>query len=340
MMRYRVYVTRSIPQPGLDLLQRECSQVEVRDSEEIPTKKELIRGAKGKEALLCLLTDPIDSEVITAARHLRIIANYAVGYDNIDVATATARGIMVTNTPGVLTETTADMAWALLMSAARRIVEADRCVREGRFRGWAPKLLLGSDVQGKTLGIVGLGRIGRAVAARAKGFQMKVVYYDIRRAEPDVESAIGAIYMDLPTLLRTSDFISLHTQLTPQTTHLIGPEELKMMKPSAHLINTSRGPVVDEKALAKALREGTIAGAGLDVFENEPHVSPELLALPNVVLAPHIASASVETRTKMAIMAAQNIIAAARGENPPNLVNPEVFRTRPKGPAGGGQSAR
>jgi len=334
MMQYRVYVTRSIPQPGLDLLRRECSRVDVRSSEDIPTQKELIQGVKGKHALLSLLTDPVGPEVIAAGHDLRIIANYAVGYDNIDVAAATRKGIMVTNTPGVLTETTADMAWALLMSVARRIVEADRYVREGRFRGWAPKLLLGSDVQGKTLGIVGLGRIGRAVAARAKGFRMKVVYYDIRRAEPDVENAIGAIYVDLPTLLRTSDFISLHTQLTPQTTHLIGSEELKIMKRSAYVINTSRGPVVDEKALAKALQDGTIAGAGLDVFENEPFVSPELLALPSVVLAPHIASASVETRTKMATMAAQNIIAAARGERPPNLVNPEVLEIRPKGPTG------
>jgi len=330
MKEWSVYVTRSIPERGLDLLRRECSQVEIRASDEIPTRAELIQGVGGRDALLSLLTDPVDSGVISAGRRLRIIANYAVGYDNIDLPAATSRGIMVTNTPGVLTETTADMAWALLMSAARRIVEADKFVREGRFRGWAPKLLLGSDVQGKTLGIIGLGRIGRAVAARAKGFRMKVVYYDVRRAEPDVEREIGAGYVDLETLLRTSDYISLHTQLTPETTHLIGPKELRMMKPSACLINTSRGPVVDEKALAKALQAGTIAGAGLDVFEREPLVSPDLLALPNVVLAPHIASASVETRTKMAMMAAQNIIAAARGERPPNLVNPEVLEALPK----------
>ncbi len=327
--KYSVYVTRSIPEPGLDLLRRECDHVWVRPSEKIPTKEELIRGVRRCDALLSLLTDRVDSDVIAAGRRLRIIANYAVGYDNIDVEAATRKGVMVTNTPGVLTETTADMAWALLMSVARRIVEADSYVRKGRFRGWAPKLLLGSDVHGKTLGIVGLGRIGRAVAARAKGFQMKVLYYDVRRAEPDVERELGAAYVDLETLLRTSDFVTLHTQLTQQTTHLIGPKELAMMKPTAYLVNTSRGPVVDEKALAKALQAGAIAGAALDVFEKEPDVSRDLLALPNVVLAPHIASASVETRTRMAIMAAENIIAAAWGQTPPNLVNAEVLQRYP-----------
>ncbi len=325
MSSYRVFITRPIPEPAIDLLARSRAEVRVRDSEDIPTVEELTEGVRGMDALLSLLTDPVDSKVISGADRLRVIANYAVGYDNVDVKAATSKGIMVTNTPGVLTETTADMAWALLMCVARRIVEADRFVREGRFKHWDPKLLLGSDVHGKTLGIIGFGRIGRAVGSRARGFGMKVVYNDVRRADPAAEASVGARYVDLPTLLRTSDFVTLHTQLTPQTRHLIGPDELNMMKQGAYLINTSRGPVVDELALVRALKAGLIAGAGLDVYEDEPRLNPDLVRLPNVVLSPHIASASVETRNKMAEMAAVNIIAAMRGETPPNLVNPEVL---------------
>lgn len=297
----------------------------IRSSDEIPSKDELLEAVKGRQALLCLLTDPIDSEVIEAGDQLKIIANFAVGYDNIDIVAATKKGIMVTNTPGVLTETTADMAWALLMSLARRIVEADEFVREGRFKRWEPKLLLGYDIHGKTLGIIGFGRIGRAVAKRAKGFGTKVLYHDLQRADPETERTIGVEYVDLEILLELSDFITLHIPLNPKTHHLIGRRELKAMKPTALLINTSRGPVVDEGALIQALNKGLIVGAALDVYENEPHVPSGLRELPNVVLTPHIASGSIETRSKMAKMAAENIIATMHGQQPPNLVNTDVL---------------
>jgi len=321
----KVYVTRRIPEIGIGMLEKEGFEVSVRRSVEIPTKKELLVAAADSNALLCLLTDQVDSKIIEAARNLTVISNYAVGYDNIDVAAATKRGIMVTNTPGVLTETTADMAWALLMALARRVVEGDAYTRKGLFKRWEPRLLLGCDVHGKTLGIIGLGRIGRAVASRAKGFKMKVVYTSRHRAPPEVEEELQAEYVDLPALLEVSDFISIHTPLTPETHHMIGAREIEMMKPSCYLVNTSRGPVVDEQALAKALVEGRIAGAALDVFEHEPKVTPELMKLANVVLTPHLGSASVETRGKMSEMAARNIIDALQGRRPPNLVNPEVL---------------
>ena len=325
MSGYRVIVTRTIPTPGIDRLRAGGCDVLVRESPEIPTRDELIGHVRGREALLSLLTDPVDSSVIEAGEDLKVIANYAVGYDNIDVAAATKRGIIVTNTPGVLTDTTADMAWTLLMATARRVVEADGYTRSGRFKRWEATLLLGSDVYGKTLGVIGLGRIGRAVARRSRGFGMRVLYHSRNRVNPEVEGELGAEYVDLETLLRESDFVSIHTPLTPETLHLIGDRELDMMKSTSYLINTSRGPVVDERALAVALASGSIAGAGLDVYEEEPQVYPGLLELGNVVLAPHIGSASVETRTKMSVMAADNIIAAMRGEKPPNIVNPEVL---------------
>ncbi len=325
MGKYRVFVTRKIPKTGIDLLLEECEEVIVRSSEEAPTKRELIDGVKGRQALLSLLTDEVDCDVVEAGDELKIIANYAVGHNNIDVSAATRKGIMVTNTPGVLTETTADLAWTLLMGIARRLVEADSYARSGSFRRWEPTLLLGSDVFGKTLGIIGLGRIGRAMAARAAGFGMRVMYTDTVRADPDVEKTLAAEYTNLQDLLRTSDFVTLHTPLTPETHHLIGPNELGMMKPSSYLINTSRGPVVDENALTEALEKGKIAGAALDVFEEEPNIHPRLMKLSNVIITPHIGSGSVETRSKMANMAAGNIIAAMRGERPPNLVNPDVL---------------
>jgi glyoxylate reductase len=325
MGSYRVYVTRRIPQNGIDLMLSESLDVEVRSSEEVPSKAELLEAVKGIDALLCLLTDPVDGEVISAGESLKVIANYAVGYDNIDVSAATDRGIMVTNTPGVLTETTADMAWALLMSIARRICEANAFTRAGSFKRWEPTLLLGGDVQGKILGIVGLGRIGKAVARRASGFDMRVLYHSVPREPPEIEKELGASYVELDELLRESDFVTLHTPLTPATQHLIGETQLDMMKPSAYLVNTSRGPVVDEKALAEALRRGKIAGAALDVYEWEPSVTEDLVKLENVVLTPHIASGSIETRERMAKMAAQNIIAGLRGERPPNLVNPRAL---------------
>lgn len=315
-----VYVTRPIPEPGLDLLRQSCD-VEVNPKDEMVSKEELLEKVKGRDALLCLLTEKIDKEIIeTASPNLKVIANYAVGYDNIDVASATEHGVYVTNTPGVLTDTTADMAWALMFSVARRIVEADRFCRAGKFKGWSANLFLGGDIYGKTLGLVGVGRIGAAVAMRTKGFNMRVLYVDVRH-NYEIEREVGAIKVDMDTLLKESDFVSLHVPLMPETRHLIGRRSLTMMKPTAYLINTSRGPVVDEVALAEALRNKVIAGAGLDVYEFEPQITPELLELDNVVLAPHIASGTVETRTKMAIMAAENIIAVLDGRTPPNAVN-------------------
>jgi glyoxylate reductase len=328
MKRFKVFVTRRILEEGLNML-RERYDVEVSDYDGIIPREMLLKKVKGADALLSLLTDNIDAEVMDAAGpNLKIIANYAVGYNNIDVEEATKRGIMVTNTPGVLTETTADFAWTLLMAIARRIVEADKFVREGKFRGWEPMLLLGTDVFGATLGIVGFGRIGQAMARRALGFNMRVLYYDNSRIDEQIEKELKATFVDLPTLLKESDFVTLHVPLTKQTHHLIGEKELKMMKKDAYLINTARGPAVDEKALVKALKEGWIKGAALDVFENEPEIEPELLKLDNVVLAPHIASASYATRSKMSVMVAENIIKALNGEVPPNLVNPEVLQKK------------
>jgi len=321
----KVFVTRRIPQVGLDLLQKEC-EVKVNPHERVLTRQELIDGVKEADGLLCLLTDIIDKEVMDANPKLKIISNYAVGYNNIDVEEATRRGIMVTNTPGVLTDTTADLTWAILMCVARRIVEADRFTRQGKFKQWSPMLFLGSDVHHSTLGIVGFGRIGRAVARRAKGFEMKVLYTDVRRAPEKVEEELEAKFVFLDELLSSSDFVSLHAPLLPTTYHLIGEKELRRMKRTAFLINAARGPLVDEKALVRALKEGWIAGAALDVYENEPELTPGLAELDNVVLVPHIGSASTATREKMATMAATNLLAGLKGEVPPNLVNREVLR--------------
>ncbi|MBN1593758.1 MAG: D-glycerate dehydrogenase [Candidatus Coatesbacteria bacterium] len=320
----KVYVTRLIPDPGIPLLE-EHFDVEVRDSEGPITKAELLEKVPGIDGLLCLLTDPVDADVIAAGTDLVCISNYAVGFNNIDVKAATEKGIIVTNTPGVLTDTTADFAFCLLMAAARRVVEADKFLRAGKFIGWDPMLMLGADIHGKTLGIVGFGKIGRGMAARARGFGMKVLYHDAYRADEADEDALGAEFASLDDIFKRSDFISLHVPLTEGTRHLIGPKELEAMKPTAILINSSRGPVVDEKALAEALKDGTIAAAGLDVFENEPKVNELLLSLPNAVLAPHIASASIATRSLMAKLAAENMIAALSGEMPKFPVNPEVL---------------
>jgi len=270
-------------------------------------------------------TDKIDGEVFDAAKGAKVFANYAVGYDNIDVPAATERGIAITNTPGVLTDATSDMAWALLFSAARRTAESDKYTRAGKFKGWGPMLFLGGDISDRTLGIVGAGRIGTAFAKKSVGFRMKVLYADIRTNE-ELEKEVGAKKVDLDTLLKEADYVSIHVPLMPETIHLIGKREFGLMKKSAYLMNTSRGPVVDEKALAKALKAGEIAGAGLDVYEKEPEVAPELLQLDNVVLAPHLGSATIETRSKMATMAAGNLVAMLKGEEPPNIVNPEVLK--------------
>lgn len=322
----RVYVTRPIPEAGLALLRQECEVTVFPEEDRIPSREELIEGVRGKDALLCLLTDEITAEVMDAAPNLKVISNYAVGYNNIDVAAATARGIVVTNTPGVLTETTADFAWALLMAVARRVVEADRYTRAGKFRGWGPLLFLGSDVYGKRLGIVGMGRIGQAIARRALGFDMEVLYHNRRPVDPAVEKQLRAKYVSLDELLSQSDYVVLTVPLTPETRHLIGARELSLMKPTAYLINPARGPVVDEKALVEALKNRVIAGAALDVYEEEPKLTPGLAELDNVVLAPHIASATIETRTKMAIMAAENILAVLRNQRPKYVVNPEVLK--------------
>jgi len=323
----RIYVTHAIPEQARDLLCEACLNVELHGEDRNLTREELLRNLAGHDGALTFLTDRIDAEVIARAEGLRVIANCAVGFDNIDVEAATAHGVIVTNTPEVLTEATADFAWALLMAAARRVPEADRFVREGRFRGWEPGLLLGSDLAGKTLAVVGVGRIGAAMARRSKGFGMRVLYVDVQRNEA-LEQELGARKVDLETAVREADFISLHPPLTPETRHLINAERLAAMKPTAYLVNTSRGPVVDEAALVEALREKRIAGAGLDVFENEPDLAPGLADLDNVVLAPHIASGTVETRTRMVMLAAENVFAAMRGERPPNIVNPEVMERR------------
>ncbi|MDI3543557.1 MAG: glyoxylate reductase [Candidatus Atribacteria bacterium] len=321
----QVFVTRRIPEEGIKILMEHCV-TEVSDFDGVLPRETLLEKVKGKDGILCLLTDTIDREVMeTAGPSLKVIANYAVGFDNIDVEEATRRGIMVTNTPGVLTETTADLTWALMMSIARRIVEGDKFVRAGKFRGWEPMLLLGTDVYGSTLGIIGFGRIGQAMARRASGFNMKVIYFDMQKAPSQIENELKASFRALSELLREADFVTIHVPLTSETYHLIGEQELKMMKKEAYLINSARGPIVDEKALARALEENWIRGAALDVFEREPKVEPKLLELDNVVLTPHLGSASYATRTKMAVMAADNLVRALRGEIPPNLVNRETI---------------
>ena len=320
-----VYITRRVPQPGIDRVVEAATAVDVNPHDRVLTRDELLEGVRGRDAVLCLLTDRIDAEVLDAAAGAKIFANYAVGYNNIDVAAATARGIAVTNTPGVLTDATADLTWTLLMSAARRIVEGDQYTRAGKFDGWSPMLFLGGDISGRTLGILGAGRIGTAVALRSRGFRMRVLYVDKAQNEA-LEQAVGAERVDLETLLRESDFVSVHVSLDESTRHLIGARELALMKPTAYLVNTSRGPVIDEAALVEALRTGEIAGAGLDVFEDEPALAPGLAELPNVVIPPHLGSATIGTRTKMATLAASNVVAMLRGERPPNIVNPEVLQ--------------
>jgi glyoxylate reductase len=280
-----------------------------------------LRRVADKEGLLCMITDLVDEEVLDGAPRIRMIANFGVGYDNIDLRAATDRRIPVSNTPGVLTDATADLAFALMLAVARRVVEGDERVRGGEFRFWAPLHFLGRDVSGKTLGIIGLGKIGRAVAMRAKGFGMRILYSSRHRLGKQEEESLGVIYSELGPLLREADFVSLHVPLTHETRHLIGARELKVMKPTAYLINTARGPVVDEGALEKALHEQEIAGAGLDVYEGEPSVSDGLKGLDNVVLLPHVGSATLETRTKMALMAAENLISGLAGKRPPNCLN-------------------
>jgi len=316
----KIFITRQIPEKGIKILKDKGWDVSVGPEGKI-SQEELLEGVKGVDAILSVLTEKIDGEVMEAAgNQLKIIANYAVGYNNIDVEEAKKRNIMVTNTPGVLTDAVADHAVGLLFAIAQRIVEADKYTRAGNYKAWGPKLFLGADITGKTLGIIGFGRIGFAVAQRMKqGFNMKIIYYDVNRNE-ELEKKLGVEYRELDDLLKESDFVSLHTALTKETTHLINSEKLAIMKPTACLINTSRGPVIDEVALIEALKAKKIAGAALDVFEKEPELMPGLTDLENVILTPHIASATKETRDKMAEMAANNVISALEGQTPENLV--------------------
>ena len=335
MGKPKVFITRQIPEKGINMI-KEYYEVEVWPEYTPPPYEVLLEKAKEVDALASLLTDKIDCNLLQNAPRLRIVAQYAVGYDNIDVECATRLGIYVTNTPGVLTEAVADLTWGLILATARRIVEADHFVRSGEWwktrTGWHPLMMLGMEIYGKTLGIIGMGRIGRAVARRAKGFNMKILYYDIRRLPKELEEELGAKFVDLETLLKESDVVSIHVPLTKETYHMIGEKELKLMKKTAILVNTARGAVIDTNALVKALEEGWIAGAGLDVFEQEP-LPPDhpLTKFKNVVLVPHIGSATYETRTRMAELVAENLIAFAKGEVPPTLVNKEVVKVRPPG---------
>lgn len=322
----KVYVTRKIPDAGIKKLKEKGFEVDVNHEDKVLSKPELIAALKAKpyDAVLCLLTDKIDADVFAAAPNAKIFANYAVGYNNIDVKEAEKRKIFISNTPGILTESVAEHTIALIFSIAKRIVEADQFMRDGKFVGWEPMLFLGDDLLGKKLGLVGLGRIGAEVAKRMHdGFEMEILYYDVVRNE-ELEKKYHVKYVDLETLLKESDFVSIHVPLLPETKHLIGEKQLKLMKKTAYLINTSRGPVVDETALVEALKMGEIRGAGLDVYENEPNAAPGLVELPNTVLTPHTASATVETRSKMSEMAADNIIATLEGKTPPNLVPLEI----------------
>ena len=329
MPKPEIYITRELPERGLNIIKKHFD-AEVWPEYAPPPKKTIMEKAKNVDALVSLLSDKIDAEVFNASPKLKIVSQLAVGFDNIDIPEATKRGIYVTNTPEVLTDTTADFAWSLLMAVARRIVEADKYVHTGQWKvGWHPAMLTGRDIHNTTIGIVGAGRIGYAMAKRAKGFDMNILFYDVI-PRPEMEKDFGAEKTDLDTLLKESDFVSLHVPLMKETHHLINAEKLKLMKKTAYLINNARGPVVDEKALYEALKNGQIAGAGLDVFEQEPTpLDNPLLKLDNVVVAPHISSASLETRAKMSEIVADNLVSFFQGKKPPNLVNPDVMKVKP-----------
>jgi lactate dehydrogenase-like 2-hydroxyacid dehydrogenase len=324
MSKPKVYVTRAIPDATIEALRAEF-EVEVNPDDRALTKEELKQKVRGCDAVVSLLTDTIDGEVLDAAGpQLKIVANYAVGFNNFDLAAATRRKVILTNTPGVLDDATATHTFTLLLATARRIAEADKYVRDGKWLGWAPMFFIGLDVDGKTLGIAGLGRIGKNVARKARGFDMKIIYSDVK---PDAafEAETGAVFVDKATLLKESDFLTLHVPLLPETRHYIGTAELKQMKPTAVLINAARGPVVDEKALVQALREKWIFGAGLDVFENEPAIEPGLAELDNVIIVPHIASATTGTRLAMGEIAVGNVKKVLNGLPPDTCVNPDVL---------------
>jgi len=324
-MKPKVYVTRLLPKPAMDRIHSFC-EAEVWEGELPPPRDTLLEKVRDVEGLVSLLTDKVDAELMNRAPNLKVVSNYAVGFDNIDVAEATNRGIIVGNTPGVLTDTTADFAFTLMMAAARRVAEADRTVRAGKWKTWGPMVLLGQDIHGATLGILGLGRIGQAVARRAKGFDMKLLYHDVVRQKQS-EEELGIQFVEFDRLLAESDFITIHINLTAENYHLMGAKQFDKMKKTSILVNTARGPIVDNMALYEALRDWKIAYAALDVTEPEPLPAEHpLLTLDNVIVVPHIASASVATRTKMALMAADNLIAGLKGETPPNPVNAEALK--------------
>lgn len=329
MAKPKVFVARKMAQEALDMI-ADATEMELWEDELPPPRDVLLNKVKDIDGLLSLLTDKVDAELMDAAPRLKIVSNMAVGFDNINVPEATKRGILVGNTPGVLTETTADFAWALIMATGRRVAEGDRWTRSGKWKTWGPMILLGYDIHHATLGIVGCGRIGLEIAKRAKGFDMKIMYYDTVRRKPEEEKEYGLEYVSkLHDLLSRADFVTVHVPLMAETRHLISTAEFAAMKPTAVFVNSSRGPVVDQKALYEALKSGQIFAAGLDVTEVEPIPMDEpLLTLDNITIAPHIASASVATRTKMATMAAANLIAGLKGEMPPNCVNPEVLQKR------------
>ena len=316
----KVLITGRIPDEGVRILGDEFD-LTVNEKDRPMERERLIELIADKDGLLCMLNDRVDEELLENAPNLKMIASYAVGFDNIDIGAATRRKIPVSNNPDVLTDATADLAFALILAVSRRVVEGDRVLREEGFHEWAPQYFLGRDVSGKTLGIVGFGRIGKAVAKRARGFGMKVIYFSRRRLDISEERNRNVQYGELKKLLSEADYITLHVPLTQKTRHLIGGNELKLMKKSAYLINTSRGPVVDEQALVRNLQDGNIAGAGLDVYENEPTLSPGLKEVKNTVLLPHVGSATIETRTNMALQASENLIAGLRGQKPPNCLN-------------------
>ncbi len=324
MPKPKIFLTRELLPECLKYLE-ENSDLEYNQEDRSLSENEIIAGVQGKDGLLAMAADPIGAAIVDANPNLKVIANFGVGYDKIDVAAATKRGIPIANTPDVVTEATADMAWALLMAAGRRVAEGDRFVRARRWVTNSPRLLLGLDVAGATLGLLGLGRIGKAMIPRAKGFGMEVLYWNRTRLTESEEARLGIRYVEKEALFSEADFISVHVALNAETVHLVGEAELALMKSTAYLINTTRGPVVDEKALVAALQNERIAGAGLDVFENEPELEPELYELENAVVVPHIGSATTGTRTKIGMLAIKNCLAGCRGERPPNVVNPEVY---------------
>ncbi|MEL6109211.1 MAG: D-glycerate dehydrogenase [Planctomycetota bacterium] len=316
----RVFLTQRLPDPTMRRL-REESELLFGENDRPLSRKDLVQGAQHADGMICLLNDRIDGELLDALPNLKVVSNYAVGFNNIDVEAATSRQVAVTNTPGVLADCTADMTWALLLAAARRVVEGDSLVRSGEWEGWDPRQLLGTEVTGATLGLIGLGQIGQAVSRRARGFDMRQLYWSRHRRSEAVEEDLGVEYRELNELVAESDFVSVHVALNEQTRHLLGRTEFSSMRSTAIVVNTSRGPVIDESAMIESLQRGEIAGAGLDVFEHEPSIPTKLREMPNVVLAPHLGSATLRTRCKMGDLAVTNCLAACAGRLPPNLVN-------------------